>query len=448
MTSPSFDRLRLAVHLLSGGSITALAILGDRLLGNPPEWGPAQWVGLAAGLSVVAWGLLVRRGRLAEVSTALGVGFLVVLGLFALVEVALQAAGHDFAREEEQWLAIPTYFQKPVVPTGEAYFRRSGPQRYEGQVLNTRLSQLRIVPNPFADERRVTVDYDADGFRNPLDLEDWVVAVTGDSFTELGYLVDDELHTSILARELGVPVKNLGVSQTGNLSQVSYLRDYGLAPSTRHLVVLWFEGNDPLETMMESRELARLRETGQRPLREFEVQSSFLRAVYDWIVHPRNKGEHDLTHALFPSSEGDLPVTVNFAPRDFPDLPAEFIEDTRAALELAFGQLARLAQDQGATAWLFYMPCKLRVHREGLRFIDRTPERIRSWEPSRLPESIAAMCEAQGIRFQDLTPALRAAARESGELLYNTVYDTHLNARGAAVVGEQLARVLGPHVEH
>ena len=49
-------------------------------------------------------------------------------------------------------------------------------------MLNTRLSQLRIVPNPFAEERVVRVAYDEHGFRNPPDLADWVIAVTGDSF--------------------------------------------------------------------------------------------------------------------------------------------------------------------------------------------------------------------------------------------------------------------------
>jgi len=38
--------------------------------------------------------------------------------------------------------------------------------------------------------------------------------------------------------------------------------------------------------------------------------------------------------------------------------------------------------------------------------------------------------------------ALLAEAEASGELLYNSVYDTHWNARGAEIAGKELARAL------
>ena len=60
---------------------------------------------------------------------------------------------------------------------------------------------------------------------------------------------------------------------------------------------------------------------------------------------------------------------------------------------------------------------------------------------------MAAHSAEHGIRFHDLTPALQAEATSSGELLYNTMYDTHLNARGSRVVGAELARILGPEVD-
>jgi hypothetical protein len=43
----------------------------------------------------------------------------------------------------------------------------------------------------------------------------------------------------------------------------------------------------------------------------------------------------------------------------------------------------------------------------------------------------------------DLTPALRAET-DAGRLTYSGVFDTHLNARGSAVVARVLADALGP----
>lgn len=56
-----------------------------------------------------------------------------------------------------------------------------------------------------------------------------------------------------------------------------------------------------------------------------------------------------------------------------------------------------------------------------------------------LPLAIAEKCSRYGIRFIDLTPALVEEGTRSGELLYNHVFDTHLNARGSEVVAKVLA---------
>ncbi|MGC8990386.1 MAG: hypothetical protein ACP5MD_09715, partial [Verrucomicrobiia bacterium] len=55
---------------------------------------------------------------------------------------------------------------------------------------------------------------------------------------------------------------------------------------------------------------------------------------------------------------------------------------------------------------------------------------------------VAELCAKHGIRFVDLTPSLRQETHRSGELLFNALYDTHLNARGSAFVAEELAKQL------
>ena len=52
------------------------------------------------------------------------------------------------------------------------------------------------------------------------------------------------------------------------------------------------------------------------------------------------------------------------------------------------------------------------------------------------------LAERHGIRFIDLTPALVTETRATGSLLFNTMYDCHLNRRGSHVVAGALTAAL------
>src|SRR5262249_49799046 len=154
------------------------------------------------------------------ISAAFGLG---------LLEGFCRLTQFDFAQEERKWRAVPPYWRAPIIPSGEAFFRRPGPEPWAGQVLNIRVQQLHIFPNPYTNEPAVTLVYDEQGFRNEGGWTDWEVAIAGDSFTEQGYLTSDQMFTTILGKLINARVLNLGVSYTGPLSQLSYLRDYGIA---------------------------------------------------------------------------------------------------------------------------------------------------------------------------------------------------------------------------
>ena len=112
------------------------------------------------------------------------------------------------------------------------------------------------------------------------------------------------------------------------------------------------------------------------------------------------------------------------------------------ALNLAYAKLGRLAREHGITPWLVYMPCKARVHHGQLEWTPRAMERVSEWEPSRLPDYVRGLAGKHGMRFHDLSGVLAEEARASGELLYNSMYDMHLNARGSRVVGRALVELL------
>ena len=210
---------------------------------------------------------------------------------------------------------VPPFFRYPMVPTGDVYFRRQGPQQWTGLVLNTMVRQLSLAPNPYGAEPTLTITYERDGFRNPESLRDWEISIAGDSFTELGYLPYEELFTTRLGASLQVRVRNLGVSYTGPLTQLSYLRDYGLSPKTRDVFITFFEGNDLGALDWEYSSLERWRTTGEREYRQFQTQSSFTRALWQFFDTLNGKVRPaDPINAYFTAPTGATPVTLVYTP--------------------------------------------------------------------------------------------------------------------------------------
>lgn len=437
--------MHLLLHLLAGAALVLLAITADPILGQASRFGALQATALGTGVVLAGAGLL-DRGRFSRFTADACLVVLAVLGALALAEVTFRAAGFDFnAGRTRAMRAVPPFYRQPTVPLGEGFFRRPGPERWRGPVLFTRLRQLGVHPNPYGGEPSIDVVYDRQGFRNEESLTDWEIAVAGDSFTEMGYLPQRQLFTSLLATALRTRVKNLGASYTGPLTQLAYLRVYGLAPGTRTFVVVFFEGNDLKNLAAEQAALARVKASGRRDLREIPPQPSPVRALATALARARPGLELppsrlNYVQAHFRSSRGHVPVTLVYTPPG----RAEVTDETREAMEGFLRDYAALAVQRGAAAWLAYMPCKERVLHPWLEFAPSTPAALRSWRPTDLPELVREMSARHGVTFLDLTPALAEETGHTGELLYNGVYDSHLNARGSGVVADALAAHLRP----
>jgi len=285
----------------------------------------------------------------------------------------------------------------------------------------------------------IRVQYDKLGFRNEDDLSDWEVAVAGDSFTELGYLPYDQLFTTILGKTMNVRVLNLGTSYTGPLTQLSYVQDYGVSPSTKHAIIVFFEGNDLDDLGREYAALARFRETGEREYREFKKQTSMLRALFRlrYTLMPQKTADA-WVNAYFKSAHGDIPISLDYTPPGKAQIPAERMHQ----LEYFLHRYAAFTQGRGIKAWLAYMPCKLRVVHGQIEFSEGAPEELRKWGPTDLPQVISALSDRYGVEFIDLTPALVEETESSRELVFNSIYETHLNSRGSLVVAKEMARHL------
>lgn len=407
----------------------------------------ASWLALrqpflAAGVIVILLGFLTYRPVLARFSGGLCVAISLLVPALGVGEFLFRTLGVDFRRTEAALQRLPPYYRRPTVPSGDVFFRRRGPEVWTGRVINTFLDQVRLETEAYADEPVVTVRYDADGFRNPPGLSDWEIAVAGDSFTELGFLPEDRLFTSLLAGRLGVRVRNLGVSHTGPLAQLHYLRAHGIAPSTRRVVIVFFEGNDLDDLDREYQAWLRFEETGVRPSGPLDPQTSLLRALGEAVVF----GRLPLKPRVAAVPDARLRLGRQRIPVSLPSVPplgrTEVTADLQNALAGFFDGYRELAASRDLVAWVVYLPCKLRVWHGLLEFPAGTAESIRNWTPTDLPDHLRELSLERGIRFLDVTSALGRATRDQGRLLFNPIVDTHLNAEGAAIVAATMAEAM------
>ncbi len=406
-----------------------VADLALTLLGWP------RWL-FAAALMVALLGWVTYHPVLDRVSVGLCLALATLVIALAALEVAFRTAGFDFNRTEARLKRLPPFFRKPLIPTGTVFHRRAGPERWTGQVLRTGLREAGIWPNSYTHEPVITVNHDAQGFRNERGWDDWEIAVAGDSFTELGHLPYDGLFTTELAGALGWRVRNLGVSHTGPLTQLHYLEAYGLAASTREVLVVFFGGNDVADLLRESEAVTRFRESGTRPSRGRRPQTSMLRAVREALVRGREPRQFaSEPNAWFRGDQGLEPVTIDpgASGRDLVSEP------TRAALDAFLTAYAEFGRLHGVRARLAYLPSKEAVWRAHLTFVGEAPAGWSGDFGDGLAAYLASRCGATGIRFLDLTPTLIAETERMRRRLFNGMHDTHLNALGSEVVARALA---------
>ncbi|MCP5526203.1 MAG: hypothetical protein H7A47_05280 [Verrucomicrobiales bacterium] len=432
--------MHVLTHLLTAiVLVTAGVLIGARL-----EWA-VHLAGfrkplVSAGLIFFLLAVLHARPAVAAWSVRL---CFVVLGLvLALLAVELtgRGIGLDFRSQRALLERTPPNWRLPRVPLAPVYFRREGGVEWTGQVMRTYLRSIGLVAEAYADEPVITLRYDEHGFRNEPRPSAWEIAVAGDSFTELGDVPYERLFTTILARNLGCRVLNLGVGGTGAFTQLSYLEHFGISPRTRDVMVVFFEGNDLWDIVVERAAAVRFSETGERPWRRLKPQTSFLRALGErWSRSgPKGGPVEPRIDGWFAGPGGETAITLGYPPPGRAGLLAAQVE----ALDEFFRQYARFTAARGVRPWLVYMPGKERVLHGHIRWAPDAEPFLRQWEPNDLPQVVAEHCARYRVRFVDLTPDLIRHVREVRELVFNHLHDCHLNARGSEVVAATLTHAL------
>ena len=230
------------------------------------------------------------------------------------------------------------------------------------------------------------------------------------------------------------------------------IRDrYGRAPSTRIAVLVFFEGNDLKDLKREQEALDQFHSTKRRPFREvhrnpghsFLIYVAYALSELRQTVQPDSErsqplpGSNRVNNATLRIGERDFPVTISYAPDSVKDLTGIEINLLHEAIA-GWGETAR---ELGMEPVLAFMPCKHRVFHEHLEFHTDADPSLSRWQPSDFPADIQALCEANSVQFVNLTTNL-VTATNNGTIVYNRIWDTHLNKDGAAVVAETLTKTL------
>lgn len=413
----------------------------------PPPGAPTYKIALVLAGFGLLWSLLslvLPAGRCWNLIRWCSMNLLVLSTLVAVIEVTGRLAKINFAalgRKDavDPRQAYPIWAREPDLPLPEVFFQHKGPASWTGQPIRA-LELLRLgTDNAYVNEPQITVEYDADGFRNPPGLKDWNAVVVGDSYTELGYLPFDQISSTVAAKLTGQHIKNLGVCNTGLLTYARYLRHFGAAPSCKRVVYVMFEGNDVQDTTGEYEALQRFERTGQRAYKAIGPQTSFVKAVAD-LVHSRAKPAQpqSFQNAWFQAGGQELPVTIS---NELPVDPQAMTTTQIAAVKAGITALAAEARALHLDVSLVYVPFNNRVYHGMLRFDNKLSEEIRNWKPNDLAGWVAGLCKQQDIAFYDALPPLRAAA-EQGRYVHNRILDCHLNAEGARILGEVIAQAL------
>lgn len=295
------------------------------------------------------------------------------------------------------------------------------------------------VNDPYA--KPVTFQTDHEGFRNSRDLQQAEVVFLGDSFTEAGYLAEDETFVQRVGRELNCEVRNLGRNGFSPPSEKAVLEKYGWKCQPRIVVWQLTEDNDLNDAALMQSWI----DAGRPSFFETQERQSHVRAAA-WrdrsptyrlfrLVHRR--ATWPLT-ALFRDAE-DVEHTIYFnsiphpqmSPVNHPGWPV-----IKRSLEEGIAG----ARERQIRVIVLFIPYKYTALQSAVEYSQSMMDVLKGcpkFEPDQtFLTYVERLCSESGVEFIDATPQLQELAR-AGTLTY-LPWDTHLTAAGHACVAQRI----------
>lgn len=281
------------------------------------------------------------------------------------------------------------------------------------------------------------VKYDANGFRNPTDIERADIVVLGDSFIEATTVRHEEMLSTRLGALTGRTVANQGQLWYGPQQELAVLRRYALRLQPKVVVWGFFGGND-LSDFRRYEEMQR--HWDERSAQFHSVkQRSFTRNLVVLgrrlvAMPPRLP---DALFGWFPANAAS-PKKMYFFYPELPMTPEDRATFPRVVSLLA--EAERRTREAGARFVVAYVPTKFQVYQDACRFEPGTE--VAKWSSNelrvRLGDAVRKL--SPEALYVDLTPDLAVAARD-GKLVYFRD-DTHWTALGNDVAARTIERAL------
>ncbi len=297
----------------------------------------------------------------------------------------------------------------------------------------------REMRDPYA--RTVMFQTDFEGFRNSVDLRQADIIFVGDSFTEAGYIPEDETFAYLVAEKLKLTGRNLGRNGYTTQGELVVLRKYGVKCKPRYVIWQVAEAND-LNDAVAFRNWYVLGRTEYQFAEQPSRIVAWKRRSPSYLLFNRCVYREPPLAGVFRDASGaDYPIHFRSAP-GLDQCPVghngwELMAD-------AFRQGAELAKSNGIQLIVVYIPMKMRAIGRSVQFDDSTRQRLGdNWE---LPENetlafyLEQLCRDLNVYFLDTTPQLQQSAA-AGELVY-LPFDTHISPKGHVIVSEMIVDLL------
>jgi len=317
-----------------------------------------------------------------------------------------------------------------LVPRSDRDGGREANRPVEVRMKGDLVPYYHILDSPVRSNRFAT---DGRGFRNRTHKNRAPVVVIGDSFVENSTVPDDEIFTTVLGRELGIDVINLGRPGWGPNDELGALRRHAIALRPRVAIWVFYEGNDLADVLMYPGD-----EIGWTD--RLFVTSMYARfaVLADRIWYPDSRENFSWRpEAPFGSCRVRCPT---------PPCPTMYFGNLVGRLtlfeEVSLGRAksliataAREARQARIELVLTFAPATLRVYRDLCDFPE--PNLAQTTPINDLPQRLAAFAARERIGFVDLTPALQEAAARGEHPHFPD--DTHWTPAANRVVGHALA---------
>lgn len=285
----------------------------------------------------------------------------------------------------------------------------------------------------------------AEGFRltgGEGDFKTPPIVVLGDSQT-FGIGVDDEAaFSSVLRRQLALPVINTGCPGYNSYEELSLaksvLEQSSIQPKA--IVLAFFAGNDPYENYKYLRSLQPAPKEKKSEgfslgaIKNFLVQNS---AIYNSLIRLRKFETVNNFFLKWNLAKEEKPGELEIFSVPAGGSESEHWQATKSALE----QIKKLSDEKGIALYLLFIPDRYQVDTAYWNaWVQKYKLQADAYDLDRPNRLLEEFSRVQGIPFFDATPALREA-QSQGVSTYWAI-DNHLSAAGHAVIGKKLSDFL------